>query len=69
MDRPIYLDCNANGLQDKGEEGVPGVRILLEDGTYAITDGEGKFSFYGIAPVTHVVKADRVTLPVWEPDR
>src|SRR5262249_49066433 len=31
----IYLDCNANGLQDKGEEGVPGVRMLLEDGTYA----------------------------------
>ncbi|HXF77849.1 MAG TPA: SdrD B-like domain-containing protein, partial [Usitatibacter sp.] len=59
----IFLDCNANGLQDKGEEGVPGVRILLEDGTYAITDGEGKFSFYGIDARTHVVKADRVTLP------
>jgi uncharacterized repeat protein (TIGR01451 family) len=59
----IFLDCNANGVQDKGEEGVGGVRILLEDGTYAITDGQGKFSFYGIDDRTHVVKADRTTLP------
>src|SRR5205085_10030434 len=29
----VYLDCNANGLQDKGEPGVPGVRLFLEDGT------------------------------------
>ncbi len=59
----IYMDCNANGLQDKGEMGVPGVRILLEDGTYVITDGGGKFSFYGIDNRTHVVKVDRTTLP------
>ncbi len=59
----IFLDCNANGLQDKGEEGVAGVRILLEDGTFAITDGGGKFSFYGIDDRTHVVKVDRTTLP------
>lgn len=59
----IFMDCNANGLQDKGEMGVPGVRILLEDGTYVITDGGGKFSFYGIDNRTHVVKVDRTTLP------
>ncbi len=59
----IFLDCDADGLQQRGEPGVPGVRILLEDGTYVITDGGGKFSFYGLAPLTHVVKADRTTLP------
>ncbi|HET7403110.1 MAG TPA: hypothetical protein VFJ62_15050 [Usitatibacter sp.] len=59
----VFLDCNANGEQDAGERGVPGVRLLLEDGTYVITDGAGKFSFYGISNRTHVLKADRTTLP------
>ena len=59
----VFMDCNANGVQDKGEPGVPGVRLYLEDGTYVVTDGGGKYSFYGIANRTHVVKADRTTLP------
>jgi len=59
----VYLDCNSNGVQDRGEEGVPGVRVLLEDGTYAITDGLGKYSFYGITSHNHVLKVDRTTLP------
>ena len=59
----VFLDCNANGVQDHGEMGVAGVRILIEDGTYVITDGQGQFSFYGLDNRTHVVKADRTTLP------
>lgn len=59
----VYLDCNANGVQDKGEPGVPGVRLFLEDGTNVTTDGEGKYSFYGIPNRTHVLKADKTTLP------
>lgn len=59
----VFMDCNANGVQDTGERGVPGVRLLLEDGTFVITDGGGKFSFYGVSNRTHVVKADRTTLP------
>ena len=38
---------------------MPGVRVVLEDGTFAITDGGGKYSFYGIANRTHVLKVDR----------
>ena len=59
----VFMDCNANGVQDRGEEGVPGVRMFLEDGTSSTTDGLGKFSFYGVSNRTHVVKADRSTLP------
>ncbi|WP_171161624.1 SdrD B-like domain-containing protein [Usitatibacter palustris] len=59
----VYLDCNANGVQDKGELGVAGVRLFLEDGTFILTDGEGKYSFYGIQNRTHVLKADKMTLP------
>lgn len=59
----VYTDCNRNGMQDKGELGVPGVLIYMEDGTYVITDREGKYDFYGVSPKTHVLKVDRTTLP------
>jgi len=59
----VFADCNANGEQDKGEPGVAGVRLVMEDGTYVITDGGGKFSFYGVSNRTHVVKVDATTLP------
>ena len=59
----VFVDANGNRIQDPGEPGIPGVRIFLEDGTYAITDGAGKYSFYGLSPRTHVVKLDETTLP------
>ncbi|MEO8388099.1 SdrD B-like domain-containing protein [Polaromonas sp.] len=59
----VFADCSRNGVQDAGEPGIPGVRIYLEDGTYAVTDEEGKYSFYGLEPRTHVAKVDSITLP------
>lgn len=59
----VFADCSRNGVQDAGEPGVPGVRVWLEDGSFAVTDGEGKFSFYGVSPRTHVAKVDPITLP------
>ncbi|MDQ8021808.1 MAG: hypothetical protein REI94_08220 [Moraxellaceae bacterium] len=59
----VFADCNANDIQDAGEPGVPGVRVWLEDGTWALSDGEGKFSFYNVSPRTHVAKLDATTLP------
>ena len=59
----VWVDANRNGQQDKGELAVPGARIFLEDGTYAVTDIQGKWSIYGLLPLTHVVKIDATTLP------
>lgn len=59
----IYVDANANKVQDNGESGVPGIRLYMEDGSYAVTDSEGKYSFYGVRPQLHVVKVDKTTLP------
>lgn len=59
----VYADCNANRIQDADEPGIPGVRIYLDDGTYAVTDVEGKYSLYGLTPRTHVAKLDMTTLP------
>ena len=43
--------------------GVPGVRIFMEDGTFVITDQEGRYHVEGLKPGTHVVQLDPVTLP------
>jgi uncharacterized repeat protein (TIGR01451 family) len=43
--------------------GIPGVRVMLEDGSYAITDAEGRYHFEGVTPGNHVVQAARSTLP------
>lgn len=59
----VYVDCDHSRIQDKEELGIPGVRLYLDDGTYAVTDAEGKYSFYGISPRTHVLKLDPITLP------
>ena len=59
----VFVDANGNDIQDPGEPGVPGVRLVLEDGTYAITDSEGQYSIYGQRAITHVLKLDPHTLP------
>lgn len=48
---------------DKGNDGLAGVRIYLEDGSFVVTDKRGMFHFEGIKPGTHVVQMDLDTLP------
>jgi uncharacterized repeat protein (TIGR01451 family) len=45
-------------------KGVPGVRFMLEDGSYAVTDRDGRYHFEGVLPGLHVVQMDGSTLPV-----
>jgi uncharacterized repeat protein (TIGR01451 family) len=56
-------DCGPSSLQTAGELGVPGVRVVMEDGTSAITDAEGKYNFWDVASGLHVVRVDVTTLP------
>ena len=60
----VFVDLNNNGRFDRNELGVPGARVFLEDGTYAVTDRDGQWTIYGVLPLTHVVKIDRTTLPI-----
>ncbi len=59
----IYVDCNGNQIKDQEELGIPGVRLYIEDGTFLISDSEGKYSYCGLSPKTHVLKIDQITLP------
>ena len=55
----------ATGPCGPGEEGfgIPGVRVMLEDGSFAITDRDGRYHFEGLEPGTHVVAIAPATLP------
>ncbi len=49
---------DGNGFNDKGEEGVAGVRVFLEDGRSVTTDKQGFYHFEGVAPGAHAVQVD-----------
>lgn len=50
-------------LDETSRSGIAGVRVLLEDGSFAITDADGRYHFEGVVPGTHVVQVSRMTLP------
>ena len=60
MGRIVEGDCATAANQLSG---VAGVRVYLEDGRYSITDDEGKYHFEDVAPGSHVVQVDEVTIP------
>ncbi len=51
----LDVDGNISGLAD--------VRLFLENGTYTITDEQGRYHFEGVTPGTHVIQIDTDTLP------
>lgn len=56
----VIEQCN---VKPRADSGVAGARVYLEDGTYVITDEEGKWHVDGIKPGTHVVQLDLASLP------
>ncbi len=69
----VWLDANANGVQDAGEPGIPGVKVTLsgdldKNGTpdytaTATTDANGLYLFPGLPPGVYTVAVDATTLP------
>ena len=59
----VFVDRNGDRMPGEDEPGVKDVRLYLEDGTYVITDAEGKFSIYNVRAGEHVLKLDRASLP------
>lgn len=43
--------------------GVANVRVMLQDGSFSITDADGRYHFEGVRPGLHVVQFDPATLP------
>ncbi|MBA3242864.1 MAG: DUF11 domain-containing protein, partial [Acidobacteria bacterium] len=59
----VFEDANSNGLFDKDERGVPGVRLYLNNGQSVITDSAGLYNFPVVNEGAQVLSLDPVTLP------
>ncbi|MEH6756496.1 MAG: hypothetical protein V7676_03170 [Parasphingorhabdus sp.] len=44
-------------------QGIGGIRVMLQDGTYTVTDRDGRYHFEGMKPGLHVVQVDPSTFP------
>ncbi|WP_233997103.1 hypothetical protein [Porphyrobacter sp. HT-58-2] len=58
--RVMLGDC---GDARDSAAGLGGIRVMMEDGSFAVTDAEGRYRFEGVVPGTHVVQVARGTLP------
>ncbi len=64
----VWYDDNGDGVQDAGEPGIPGVRVVLYDGdgnfvADTTTDDDGFYSFTSLPPGDYNVMIDGTTLP------
>jgi len=67
----VFLDKNGDGIQTElddddnphNEPGVPGVKIVTSNGLTVVTDAEGRYSLFGLRPVTQVFALQSGTLP------
>lgn len=52
----VFYDIDGDGWQDRGESGISGAMVALDDGSYALTDAHGRFHFPAIEPGQRMVK-------------
>jgi uncharacterized repeat protein (TIGR01451 family) len=57
------IDGSCDGKVDNDAKGLANARIVLEDGTYILTDQEGRWHIDNLRPGTHVVQLDLDSLP------
>ncbi|MBI4509653.1 MAG: carboxypeptidase regulatory-like domain-containing protein [Deltaproteobacteria bacterium] len=53
----VFLDVNGNGIADKGEKGIRGARVVIDDGTVIVADSLGRYSVKGLKAGTRVAMA------------
>lgn len=69
----VWYDKNYNGIQENGEPGIPGVLVILFEGTTGnifaetITDSTGHYLFEDLCPGNYIVSIDSSTLPELSP--
>jgi hypothetical protein len=59
----IFADQNLNGVYDPGEKVFPGLTIQLEDGSYQVTNYQGRYLFPRVPEGLHTVSLDLKQIP------
>ncbi|OGC21586.1 hypothetical protein A2310_02170 [candidate division WOR-1 bacterium RIFOXYB2_FULL_37_13] len=60
----VFDDLNGNNIQDKGDIGLPKIKIYTEDGTFVITDNNGAYSIPNVRAGNHLIMIDKKTIPI-----
>jgi uncharacterized repeat protein (TIGR01451 family) len=58
----VFCDLDGDGRQGKGDLGIAGARVYLDNGTYSVTDSAGKYHLRDIDPGLRLVKLDTNSL-------
>lgn len=59
----VFHDADKNGVQDRGEKGVPWVRLMTESGIIIVTDEKGRYHIPAVTEGRHLIKIDGHSLP------
>ncbi len=59
----VFDDKNEDGWQDHGEAGIAGAMVVLDDGTYILTDSHGRYHFPAVRPGQRLLKINGQSLP------
>jgi uncharacterized repeat protein (TIGR01451 family) len=52
----VFYDRDGNGWQERDEPGVAAAMVVLDDGSYALTDKFGRFHFPAVLPGQRLIK-------------
>ncbi len=60
----VYFDANDNNSYEAGTDTpLPGARVYLSDGRFAVTDPQGRYSIPNVTPGLYAVRLDPLTAP------
>ncbi len=59
----VFDDKNSNNWQDPDERGIAAAMVVLDEGTYAITDSHGRYHFPSVTPGERLLKINIASLP------
>ncbi len=62
----VFDDRDEDGRLDRGEKGIGGVMVAMEDGVYAITDNDGFYHIAAVRPGNRLIKVNRHSMPPFE---
>ena len=60
----VFLDKNANGIQEPNEPGVPGITVYLDRGFSVDTDSKGHFEFRPVPSGAHSLRLALENVPL-----
>jgi len=60
----VFHDKNGDHWQDPNEPGIANAMVVLDEGTYAITDEHGRYHFPAVTPGERLLKLNLTSLPV-----